>query len=79
MYLLFGHELQVESINDISESSQRSGTTGRMLRLRLTDGHLFLTAIEYRPIPSLSLDIPTGTKVASVRHNCALLITILYS
>ncbi|CAK9192878.1 unnamed protein product [Sphagnum troendelagicum] len=55
--------LQVGSVNDISQSSHSLGHTGRLLRLRLTDGHLWLTAVEYHPIPSLSVDIPPGTKV----------------
>lgn len=71
--------MQVASINDISESSQRSGSTGstgRLLRIRLTDGHSSLTAIEHRPVPSLSLDISPGTKVGTNTFECAVLLTM---
>ncbi len=61
--------LQVGSVNDISQSSHSLGHTGRLLRLRLTDGHLWLTAVEYHPIPSLSVDIPPGTKVRLLSTN----------
>ena len=61
---LTGGKLQVAAIKDASQSNQGSGSTsGRLLHLRLTDGHGFLTAIEYRSVPSLSVDIPPGTKV----------------
>jgi len=67
--------LQVGSVNDISQSSHGLGHTGRLLRLRLTDGHLWLTAVEYHSIPSLSVDIPPGTKVPLLSTiSCMLLI-----
>lgn len=71
--------MQVASINDISESNQRAGSTGsagRLLRIRLTDGHSSLTAIEHRPVPSLSLDISPGTKVGTDTFECAVLLTL---
>lgn len=56
--------LQLAAIKDASQSNQSLGSTsGRLLHLRLTDGHSFLTAIEYKPVPALSTDVPPGTKV----------------
>lgn len=46
-----------------SKSNQGSGSAGRMLKLGLTDGHSTLTAVEYQPVHSLSLDTAPGTKV----------------
>lgn len=46
-----------------SKSNQGSSSSGRLLQLRLSDGHSFLKAIEHRHVPSLSLDIAPGTKV----------------
>jgi hypothetical protein len=66
--------VQVGSVNDISQSSHSLGHTGRLLRLRLTDGHLWLTAVEYHPIPSLSVDIPPGTKVPLLSTNSCMLL-----
>jgi len=60
-------EFQVAAIKDAGQSNQGSGSTsGRLLHLRLTDGHSFLTAIEYRSVPFLSVDVPPGTKVAPI-------------
>ncbi|KAJ1655797.1 recQ-mediated genome instability protein 1 [Dispira simplex] len=51
-------------------SGQRKSTVGSelaiprgMLRLTLTDGHQVVPAMEYKPIPSLALDLPLGTKI----------------
>jgi hypothetical protein len=50
-------------MNDIGKSSHSLGHTRKLLRLRLTDGHLWLTIVKYHiPIPTLSMDIPLGTK-----------------
>ncbi|GAQ80601.1 hypothetical protein KFL_000570470 [Klebsormidium nitens] len=61
--------LQVVSIQNVSQPSKVSGGAGtapRLLRVRLTDGHVTATAIEYQPITSLSPDLPPGTKVALI-------------
>jgi hypothetical protein len=55
--------LQVGFVNDISQSNHNLGYTKRLLRYRFTNGHLWLTTIEYHPIPSLFVDIPPSTKV----------------
>ena len=55
------------SIRDVSQSNsnQGSNSAGRLLLIRLTNGHSFIKAIESRSIPSLSLDIAPGTKVVT--------------
>ncbi|PIN24340.1 hypothetical protein CDL12_02936 [Handroanthus impetiginosus] len=58
--------LQVCSSRDISRSSiDASGNSGnrRLLRLKLTDGHSEITAIEYSHVPSIPEDVIPGTKV----------------
>jgi hypothetical protein len=59
--------LQVVSVQDVSQPSKvsggGSGHAPRLLRVRLTDGHVTATAIEYQPVPALSTDLPPGTKV----------------
>ncbi|KAG8372726.1 hypothetical protein BUALT_Bualt12G0096600 [Buddleja alternifolia] len=59
--------LQVCSCRDISRSciTDASGTPGnqRLLRLKLTDGHSEITAIEYSHMPSIPEDLVPGTKV----------------
>ncbi|KAL3839855.1 hypothetical protein ACJIZ3_024446 [Penstemon smallii] len=59
--------LQVCSSRDISRSSivDASGNSGnrRLLRLKLTDGHSEITAVEYSHVPSIPDDVIPGTKV----------------
>lgn len=54
------------SRSSIADSSGNS-SSGRLLRLKLTDGHSEITAIEYSHIPSISGDVVPGTKVLSAR------------
>ncbi|KAL8492781.1 hypothetical protein ACS0TY_024104 [Phlomoides rotata] len=59
--------LQVCSSRDISRSSivdvsENSGNR-RLLRLKLTDGHSEITAVEYHHVPSIPDDMSPGTKV----------------
>lgn len=60
---------QVAAARDISRSSIDNGLgcshSRRLLRLKLTDGHTEIIAIEYSTIPSLQDDIIPGTKVSS--------------
>ncbi|KAJ8527915.1 hypothetical protein K7X08_015366 [Anisodus acutangulus] len=59
--------LQISSVRDISRSnmveSSGSSNNRRLLRLKLTDGHSEITAVEYSHIPSIPDDIVPGTKV----------------
>nr|GLL27296.1 tudor domain-containing protein 3 [Ipomoea trifida] len=59
--------LQISSVRDISCSkmTESSGNTKnrRLLRLKLTDGHSEVTAIEYSYIPTIPDDVIPGTKV----------------
>ncbi|KAJ0745380.1 putative RecQ mediated genome instability protein [Helianthus annuus] len=59
--------LQVCSVRDISKSSiaeSSGGSSGkRLLRLKLTDGHIEVTAIEFTHIPSLPDNVVPGTKI----------------
>jgi len=54
-------------VRDISKSSiseSSGGSNGkRLLRLKLTDGHSDVTAIEFTHIPSLPDNVVPGTKV----------------
>lgn len=71
---------QVCSSKDISRSSvaDASGTPGnrRLLRLKLTDGHSEINAVEYFNVPSIPDDVSPGTKV----HLASLVIDLfIYS
>ncbi|KAK1396865.1 putative RecQ mediated genome instability protein [Heracleum sosnowskyi] len=59
--------LQVSAARDISRSNiaESSGNSSnkRLLRLKLTDGHSEITAIEYSHIPSIPDDVIPGTKI----------------
>ncbi|CAH9089446.1 unnamed protein product [Cuscuta epithymum] len=59
--------LQISSVRDVSSSkvTENSGNakSRRLLRLKLTDGHYEVTAIEYSYIPSIPDDVIPGTKV----------------
>lgn len=61
---------QILSIRDISRSQvdDAVGNSGnrRLLRLKLTDGHSEITAIEYPHVPSISDDVSPGTKVPTL-------------
>lgn len=46
----------------MAEASEHSGNR-RLLRLKLTDGHSEITAVEYSHVPSIPDDISPGTKV----------------
>lgn len=66
--LCLAHGLeQISSVRDISRSnmaeSSGSSNNRRLLRLKLTDGHSEITAIEYSHIPSIPDDVVPGTKV----------------
>nr|XP_043625068.1 tudor domain-containing protein 3 [Erigeron canadensis] len=57
--------LQVTSVRDISKSSIAESASGgkRLLRLKLTDGHSDVIAIEFAHIPSIPDNVAPGTKV----------------
>ncbi|KAL8149263.1 hypothetical protein AgCh_006316 [Apium graveolens] len=59
--------LQVSAARDISRSiiAESSGNSSnkRLLRLKLTDGHSEITAIEFSHIPSIPDDVVPGTKI----------------
>ncbi|GKB72254.1 tudor domain-containing protein 3 [Tanacetum coccineum] len=65
--------LQVVSVRDISkstvaESLSSSGSSGkRLLRLKLTDGHSDVVAIEFTHIPSIPDNVVPGTKLVILR------------
>ncbi|KAK6774380.1 hypothetical protein RDI58_029619 [Solanum bulbocastanum] len=58
---------RISSVRDISRSnmaeSSGSSNNRRLLRLKLTDGHSEIIAIEYSHIPSIPDDVVPGTKV----------------
>lgn len=59
--------VQVASARDISKSSISESSGGkRLLRLKLTDGHSDVTAIELTHIPSLPDNVVPGTKVLAM-------------
>ncbi|XP_076909505.1 uncharacterized protein LOC143566783 [Bidens hawaiensis] len=62
-----GAFVQVSSARDISKSSIAESSGGssskRLLRLKLTDGHSEVTAIEFTHIPSLPDKVVPGTKI----------------
>ncbi|XP_031380549.1 tudor domain-containing protein 3 [Punica granatum] len=64
---LFGPKvLQISSVRDISKSSIEDvpkNSSRRLLRLKLTDGHIEITAVEFTHIPSIPGDVVPGTKV----------------
>lgn len=52
------------SKSTVAESLASSGSSGkRLLRLKLTDGHSDVVAIEYTHIPSIPDNVVPGTKV----------------
>ncbi|XP_071717163.1 uncharacterized protein [Rutidosis leptorrhynchoides] len=60
--------LQVVSVRDISKSSIAAENAGglsgkRLLRLKLTDGHSDITAVEFTHIPSIPDNVVPGTKI----------------
>ncbi|KAI3714743.1 hypothetical protein L6452_21702 [Arctium lappa] len=59
--------LQVSSAKDISKSSIAESSEGssskRLLKLKLTDGHSDMTAIEFTHIPSIPDNVVPGTKI----------------
>ncbi|KAJ6372212.1 hypothetical protein OIU76_026654 [Salix suchowensis] len=69
--------LQISAVRDISVSSIEgfsNSSNRRLLKLRLTDGHNEITAIEYSHVPSIPNDIVPGSKVRLENkapvHNC---------
>ncbi|KAJ1962797.1 hypothetical protein IWQ62_003416 [Dispira parvispora] len=58
-----GKPLVTPSIQGKSTTGDELGIPRGMLRLTLTDGHQVVPAMEYKPIPSLALDLPLGTKI----------------
>lgn len=48
----------------VPKDSQFTDTTNRMLKMELTDGKTTCYAIEYTPIPSLTIAIKRGAKIA---------------
>jgi hypothetical protein len=59
------HVLQIDEIINIGESVENryKQSTKRTLKMCLTDGKQKVFALEYKPIPSFSVDTPAGTKV----------------
>eukprot|EP00899_Mesostigma_viride_P020498 jgi/Mesvir1/2844/Mv13931-RA.1 len=61
--------LQVVDVRDVSVSSGASAGSGssgrsRLLRIRLTDGHTTATAMEFKPLPNVTVDLVPGSKVS---------------
>jgi hypothetical protein len=66
--------LKVGSVNVIRKSSHSLRHTRKLLHLRLINYHLWFTIVKYHgPIPSLSMDIPLGTKVPLLSTNSCML------
>jgi len=68
VWLYFFLYAQLVSLRDIYRSSidssfKNSEHHRRLLRFILTDGYSEVKAIEYAPIPSITEEIPPGTKV----------------
>ncbi|OMO80812.1 hypothetical protein CCACVL1_12732 [Corchorus capsularis] len=59
--------LQILSVRDISRSSieefSANSSSLRLLRLRLTDGHSEITAVEYSHVPAIPDNVVPGTKI----------------
>ncbi|OMO57993.1 hypothetical protein COLO4_34948 [Corchorus olitorius] len=59
--------LQISSVRDISRSSieefSANSSSLRLLRLRLTDGHSEITAVEYSHVPAIPDNVVPGTKI----------------
>lgn len=57
--------LQIDQTKNISAPSDNQSSQGapRLLRLRLTDGHRKVSALELEQVPGLSLQTPPGTKI----------------
>lgn len=59
------HVLQIDEVINIGESVENryKQSTKRTLKMCLTDGKQKVFALEYKPIPSFSVDTPAGTKI----------------
>lgn len=57
--------LQVQRVRNIAapKSNEESKAAPRLLQLELTDGLATLQALELEPVPTLSLNVPPGTKI----------------
>ncbi|KAG5841362.1 hypothetical protein ANANG_G00198720 [Anguilla anguilla] len=60
-----GTDCANERVSAATQATQRpwEATPTRVLMLQLTDGVQDLEALEYRPVPALSADLPPGTKL----------------
>ncbi|XP_035291453.1 recQ-mediated genome instability protein 1 isoform X2 [Anguilla anguilla] len=60
-----GADCANERVSAATQATQRpwEATPTRVLMLQLTDGVQDLEALEYRPVPALSADLPPGTKL----------------
>ncbi|GAA6106811.1 recQ-mediated genome instability protein 1 [Tachysurus ichikawai] len=65
---LRGSDCSNDEVTAVTQATQRpwEAKPTRMLMLQLTDGVQNLEAIEYRPIPALSANLPPGTKLQVV-------------
>ena len=62
--------LQILKVKNLStpNDQQESGSSARLLRLQLTDGHTACFALETERVPQLHLDTEPGTKVHAVNQ-----------
>lgn len=65
---LRGSDCSNDEVAAVTQATQRpwEAKPTRMLMLQLTDGVQDLEAIEYRPVPALSANLPLGTKLQVV-------------
>ncbi|KAK3565181.1 hypothetical protein QTP86_000488 [Hemibagrus guttatus] len=65
---LRGSDCTNDEVTAVTQATQRpwEAKPTRMLMLQLTDGVQDLEAIEYRPVPALSANLPPGTKLQVV-------------
>ncbi|KAG7332131.1 hypothetical protein KOW79_003965 [Hemibagrus wyckioides] len=65
---LRGSDCSNDEVTAVTQATQRpwEAKPTRMLMLQLTDGVQDLEAIEYRPVPALSANLPPGTKLQVV-------------
>lgn len=73
------YTLQIEDFRDVTRSRQEqeeAGRASRLLKLRLTDGHQHVVAMEYRPLPQLEPRIGLKLEIRDVlvKHGVMLLV-----
>ncbi|KAI5094780.1 recQ-mediated genome instability protein 1 [Silurus meridionalis] len=63
-----GSDCSNDEISAVTQATQRpwEAKPTRMLMLQITDGVQIMEAIEYRPVPALSANLPPGTKLQVV-------------